>query len=903
MAANWLAMTAVGYAQISPDSSFGTTIAIDGDIISIGAGTQQGANLFHSFQEFSVPAGTIAQFAADAGIENIFSRVTGAEISEIDGTLRSPVSLFLINPNGISFGNSAALEVGGAFYATTADRVEFADGLSFDINPDTAPLLLSSSVPIGLGFGTAGGSDAFNTGEIVNRSQTIGVGLDGEPAPVGLTVAPTQALGLIGADVTIAGGLVTSIDGSIEVAAVADGVWSFGSTSSAILPGSASDGAIGGTVAIDSGFLNSSGLSGGRVRLSGADIALTDGAGVLADTFGEFPGGGVVATGDRYTSVGESFVSASNFGSGTNIGISLAFSESIAIDGIGPYVTVGRLLGGTFGLAERLGGLYALVGGTGDGGDIALTAPAIALTNGTSLYTTVVGFGQGGDIILNATDRLLAAGGSFVLTSTVAPGDAGDMSINAGELLSIGGGIFNTSPSGEFSGDGGDFFVVTDRLEIRDTPASAPIPGSLLATTLGTGSAGALNIETGELILANGGQLSVSSSGGGTGGRLNLVADTIEISGLSEDGQFPSGIFASSNLFSVQGVQGDAAAGSIDITARQLTLREGGQISAAVGNGGNAGDITLDISESIEIAGFATNATPSLESLSFGVFGDGILETSIEANTVAAGNAGNIAISTDRLTIRDGAEIGVRSTSTGDAGNLSIEAGRIELRDGGDITVATESGQGGNVALDGDLLILREGAVVSATAAGAGDGGNLQLSFSEAIVGLEGSTILAEADLGDGGQIAIRAPGLFLSSDSSLSASSNFGQEGTIAIRSPNTTPSAPTSDLSTETAEEDAIAIDRCRARSRFVLSGRGGLEQTPLNTMSLAYPSAGRTVPAEPSESARSAGSAGGEVAIREAGALRRAAGGAIELVWAEPTPDLDPRGAVCRADDRQG
>ncbi|TAF56828.1 MAG: filamentous hemagglutinin N-terminal domain-containing protein [Oscillatoriales cyanobacterium] len=824
-------------SQLVPDGSLGTIIDDQAfettGVLSIQAGSASGTTLFHSFQEFSIPIGVTADFTALDGIDRIVSRVTGSQLSQIDGTLRSPVSLFLINPNGLIFGETAAIEVNGAFYATTADTLEFADGLTFQAQLEATSPLLSLAIPVGLGFGTIAGREGANTGTILNRSQTIGVGLDGNPTPVGLNATPTQSLGLIGGNVTIANGVATAIDGQIETIALQDGVWSLGA-------GSVSEGAIGGTVRLDGGVINTSGLSGGRVRLFGADIELTNGAGVYADTFGSFTGGGIVASGDRWSSFGESFLTTSNFGSGTNAGIRLDFRETIAIDGIGPYLTVGKLLSNTFSVSDRLGGLYALVANTGEGGDIQLNAPTIRLTNGTSVLTTVVGFGQGGDISIQASDTLLAAGGTFVLTSTVAPGAAGNMQIDAGTLLSVGGGVFNTSPSGELSGNGGDFAVRADRIEVRDTAAGSPIPGGILATTLGSGDAGRLTIDTGSLLLDGGGQVSVSSSGAGRGGDLTLRAGTIEIGSPTSDGRFLSGIFASSGLLTVNGTRGDASSGSIDITAQQLILRDGGQISAAIGNAGSAGDVRLNISEFIDLSGLGTNIDPSVEAVSFGVIGDGIIPTAIEANTSNTGNAGNVSIHTDRLRIRDGAEIGVRGTSTGNAGDLAIVARQIELTNNGDITVATASGQGGNATLSGERLVLRDQSFITATAGGNGDGGNLRLNFSEAIIGLDQSTILADANFGNGGQIAIQAPGLFLSLDSRLSASSNFGQSGTIAIRSPNLDPGSALVDLSTETAKPDALILDPCRTRTsnRFVLSGRGGFAATPIETYSLSYP-----------------------------------------------------------------
>ncbi len=77
----------------------------------------RGANLFHSFREFNVEEGRSAYFTNPAPIENILSRVTGDNPSQILGKLGvlGNANLFLINPNGIIFGQNASLDVRGSF--------------------------------------------------------------------------------------------------------------------------------------------------------------------------------------------------------------------------------------------------------------------------------------------------------------------------------------------------------------------------------------------------------------------------------------------------------------------------------------------------------------------------------------------------------------------------------------------------------------------------------------------------------------------------------------------------------------------------------------------------------------------------------------------------------------------
>ncbi|MEO1671130.1 MAG: filamentous hemagglutinin N-terminal domain-containing protein [Cyanobacteria bacterium J06631_2] len=139
------------YGQITPDGSLPTRVDQRGNVSEVTGGEQAGGNLFHSFQDFSVPTGNEAFFNNGVDIDNILSRVTGGRISDIDGLIQAngTANLFLINPAGIVFGDNATLQLGGSFFGSTATGINFEDGTVFgSANIDQPSLTINA--PIGL---------------------------------------------------------------------------------------------------------------------------------------------------------------------------------------------------------------------------------------------------------------------------------------------------------------------------------------------------------------------------------------------------------------------------------------------------------------------------------------------------------------------------------------------------------------------------------------------------------------------------------------------------------------------------------------------------------------------------------------------------------------------------------
>lgn len=171
-------------AQIAPDRTLGAESSVVTPNVDIkgvpsdriDGGAVRGANLFHSFQEFNVREGRGAYFSNPAGIENILSRVTGSNPSNILGTLGvlGNANLFFLNPNGIIFGPDAKLDMGGSFFGSTANSLNFEDGKLFSATNPNAPPLLTMKVPLGVQFGKGQPSAIVNSGNLsVGKGQNL----------------------------------------------------------------------------------------------------------------------------------------------------------------------------------------------------------------------------------------------------------------------------------------------------------------------------------------------------------------------------------------------------------------------------------------------------------------------------------------------------------------------------------------------------------------------------------------------------------------------------------------------------------------------------------------------------------------------------------------------------------
>ena len=323
-------------AEIVPDATLpvNTTVIVNDNNNFIQGGTQAGNNLFHSFREFSLLKGETAFFNNSTDVQNIFTRVTGGSISNIDGIVKAKgtANLFLLNPNGIVFGPNASLNIGGSFVATTASAVQFGNGTEFGVNVSQNTPLLIVNVPLGLQYGQSAGT-------IVNRSTD------------GLQVRSGNSLILAGGDVRFDGGKIIAPGARVELAAVA----------------------VGETVGLNASGNNVS--LNIPAQIARADISLTNGADVNVSA----GGGGNIAVNARNLNLSEG--SKLRAGIAEKLGAPDALAGNIDINATGAVSFDG------VGNSDVPSGAYNLVtvGTVGEGGDISITAETLSLTNGAQV--------------------------------------------------------------------------------------------------------------------------------------------------------------------------------------------------------------------------------------------------------------------------------------------------------------------------------------------------------------------------------------------------------------------------------------------------------------------------------------------------------------------------------------
>jgi filamentous hemagglutinin family protein len=838
-------------AQVAADGSLPTNVNQSGQTIEITGGAQAGSNLFHSFEQFSVLTGQTAFFNNASNITNILSRVTGNSISQIDGLIRANggANLFLLNPNGIIFGQDAALDIGGSFMATTAESIVFEDGTVFDTQELQNPLL-TVSMPIGLQIGSEPGSIINQSGVTNNLGEVVG----------GLEVNPGQNFTLVGGDINLNGGNIAAPGGQVNLGGLAapgtvifsDNKLSFGNQESLA------------NVSLENeAEVNVRSSDNGGIAVNAKNLSLTGGSKLLAGIAeglgsSESRGGDInlyileAVTLADYSSISNTLRELS-VGTGGNVNIDtsslfLASSSKIAssnAEGTGDAGNINIRASDLISVTNSV--IQSDTYGLGDAGDINLESKngSISIEGVETGVSTAVqagatnqekaAIGQGGDINITARNLTLTTKGepsevgALLQSDTFSKGNAGDITIRVDDTINF---------DGALSG-------VSSEVGESDTGEK------------GIGQGGNIYIQARSLLITNGASVLSSTSGKGNAGNININAsDSLVISGTApfptladgEPGGLPSGLYSATeedargqggdiridtnNLQLTDGAvlsgrsRSNFPGGNITVNARNLDIIGGGQILTTALQQGTAGDITLNVSDNIDISGGDPNFYNRLASVLGQEAAEFIINSSpasgIYANTVAdsTGDSGNISINSGQLNVTDSAEISVASDGSGNGGNIDLQIeNSLFLKGNSQIsTTALADGDGGNITINSPFVVTSPSENSDITAnANEGRGGFIQI-FSEAILGLESRTRLTPF------------------SDITAFSEQDPNLNGTVELEISEDQVLQELTELPTDIVDRSQLITKGCSVdndSSQFLVTGTGGLPPSPTESL----------------------------------------------------------------------
>ncbi|NJP10554.1 MAG: filamentous hemagglutinin N-terminal domain-containing protein [Leptolyngbyaceae cyanobacterium RU_5_1] len=542
-------------------------------------------------------------------------------------------------------------------------------------------------------------------------------------------------------------------------------------------------------------------------------------------------GGDITITTDNLAIANGSEIISSTRGSGKGGDITIHASDAITLVGSG----FNQFSDPTASISSTVQSADRAIGGT-----ITLKTRSLSLQNGAQLGSIASSSNpasRGGNV--NITGELVSLDGiGSIIGSDTSQGSrasGGDIFLTTQRLSVTNGGRFSSDVNPGAEGNGGNITVVANDILFDAGNTALTVGGVTGATSqvggqgrqsvqsalpLARGRGGNLTFITQTFSILNGARVSTEVLEAGLGGDIAITAtEGLVVSGTGQDG-------AAGGVFTRVSATAQSNGGNLTVSARNLTIANGAQLNSDTQGKGNAGNIRLNIANTVDLFGR----------------GSGVLATTTSGST---GNGGTIVLNPERITIRDRARISVDSQGSGEGGNIQVQTNSLNLDTNAAISAQTASNTGGNIDLTvQDILLLRRGSIISTTAGtaqGAGDGGNIAINAGFIVaIPSENSDITANAFTGRGGNIAIATQAIFgiafrprLTPFSDITASSEFGLAGSVNITTLGIDPVQRAANLS-ETFSTPPLA-QGCRApgsqRGSFVNTGRGGVPSSPVD------------------------------------------------------------------------
>lgn len=385
----------------------------------------------------------------------------------------------------------------------------------------------------------------------------------------------------------------------------------------------------------------------------------------------------------------------------------------------------------------------------------------------------------------------------------------------------------------EFTGNGGILSIQANNL-------TALTLGRVITLAEGSGATGPdIAVDVQQNLILSGGAIGTRANVGQTAGNIRIRAgQSVELTAESSVNSFPVTEFtpgASTGNIDIQAgetilldgsiIQSRSSgnAGNVDLSAQRIIL-DGTTRQALVTADtflfslGNAGNITFNAAESVELLGNQPelDSFSELQQLSIDeLFARGLNNTTVQASAFGPGLSGTITVNAGRLFLRDGARLvnaaGLFETP-GAAGTILINASDVELQTGAHIANgAVGSGNAGRLEVNSDRIHLDSGTAISVSSAfGTGSAGALLVRTDDLVVS-GGSAIAANSEGGgSSGLLDIQAQSITVEG---VSATGDFSSS---LLTDTSTTSTGPGGPLNITAETLDVLDGGQIRAGTR---------------------------------------------------------------------------------------
>lgn len=487
---------------------------------------------------------------------------------------------------------------------------------------------------------------------------------------------------------------------------------------------------------------------------------------------------------------------------------------------------------------------------TGNAGDITLNTRLLRMRGHAILSSDTYGSGKAGDLLINAdtvdlSDRTYISSDSTQTfdcndASCSATGNAGGITVLTRQLLMSGQSVISSDTYG--SGKAGTLMITAETADISGNASissdstSSEVCGD--ASCSATGNAGDLALHIKELQVRDTAQISSDTYGSGMAGSISVEGETIHLTdsaGISSNSEFFVGCAG-------QFCQASGDAGNIKLTADTILLEGLSSISSDTTGTGRGGAIEIK-ARSLKLADVGTITTDSFD-----------LADCSMSSCPKAGDAGEISITADALTIRDYGVISSVTAGSGDAGNILLKTADLHMSELAQVLSDTygQASHAGKITIIADTAALEDNASISSVSSPlrdcadpscrlSGEAGIILMKTGSLSLGGDTKISTTTEGTGNAGSIQIDTRGLQMTGGEISSKSTGCsdglctgGRSGEIAITAQTIGMSgaAQITTLSASAAQAGDIAVDA----PEITIAGPASIASTNSGTVPVA-------------------------------------------------------------------